>query len=40
MMNFNSALAAFQLEKTKCFDVLRAFARKLHKKRGMTALPP
>jgi hypothetical protein len=36
---FRTALAALQLEKTKCFSVLRAFARKLHKKRGMTTLP-
>lgn len=33
------AQAAHQLEKVKCFDVLRAFARKAQHKRGVTALP-
>lgn len=34
------AQAAFQLEKDRCFQVLRAFARKLLKKRGITNLSP
>jgi hypothetical protein len=33
------AQAAYQIEKVKCFDVLRAFARKLVKKRGFGGLP-
>ena len=39
ILAFSDALAAYQLEKTKCFEVLGSFARKLHKKRGITSLP-
>lgn len=38
--SLGKALAASQLEKDRCFQVLRAFARKLLKKRGITNLPP
>ena len=34
------AQAAFELEKDRCFQVLRSFARKLLKKRGISTLPP
>ena len=37
---FGIAKAAFEFEKTKCFDVLRAFARKAQRKRGVSSLPP
>jgi hypothetical protein len=36
---FRGLRVANKSELSKCFTVMRAFARQLHKKRGMTTLP-